>query len=88
MSKIDIANKVVCFGADGAKVFQVLKIVVIIQLVNKYCPFVVRIHFMAHWCNLVVQTLSSLTLVAKIEGLFFLLCTPTTTSPQKNIWSA
>jgi hypothetical protein len=71
MSKIDIANKVVYFGANGAKVFQGLETGVTIQLVNKYCPFVVGIHSMAHWCNLVVQTLSSLTLVTKIEGLFF-----------------
>jgi hypothetical protein len=35
---------------------------------------------MAHHCNLVVETLSFLTLVAKIEGLFFLR-TPTIANP-------
>jgi hypothetical protein len=54
MSKFDIANKVVCFGANGVIIFQGLEIGVTIQLVNKHCPFVVGIHSMAHWCNLVV----------------------------------
>ncbi len=71
MSKINIANKVVYFGANSVTIFQGLKISVTIQLVNKHRPFVVGIHSMARWYNLVVQTLSSLTLVAKIEGLFY-----------------
>ncbi len=69
MSKSNIANKVVCFGVNNVIVFQSLKIGVIIQLVNKHFPFVVGIHYMAHRCNFVVQILSSLTFVAKIEGL-------------------
>jgi hypothetical protein len=48
MSKIDIVNKVVCFRVDDVKVFQGLKTGVIVQLVNKYCPFDVGIHSMAH----------------------------------------
>ncbi len=63
----DISNKVVCFGVDGVTIFQGLKIGVIVQLVSKRCPFVVGIHYMAHQGNLILQTLSSLTLV-KIEG--------------------
>jgi len=70
MSKIDIATKVVCFGVNGVIIFHGLITGVTIQLVNKHCPFVVGIHFMAHFCNLVVQILSSLTLVANIESLF------------------
>jgi hypothetical protein len=71
MSKIDIANKIVCFRVDGVTIFQDLKTGVIVQLVSKHCPFVVGIQCMAHWWNLVVQILSSLTLVAKVEGLLF-----------------
>ncbi len=66
----NIANKVVYFGANSVTIFQGLKIGVTIQLVSKHCLFVVGIHCMAHQCNLVVQTLSSLTLVAKIQSLF------------------
>jgi hypothetical protein len=54
MLEIDIANKVVCFGFDGVIVFQGLKTDVTVHLVNKHFPFVVRIHCMAHQCNLVV----------------------------------
>jgi hypothetical protein len=39
MSKIDIANKVVCFGDDGVIVFQGLKISVIVQLISKHPTF-------------------------------------------------
>jgi hypothetical protein len=48
MSETNIANKVVYFGANGVTIFQSLKIGVIVQLVNKHCPFVVGIHYMAH----------------------------------------
>jgi hypothetical protein len=68
MLETNIANKVVCFGADGVRIFQSLKISVTIQLVSKHCLFVVGIDYMAHWCNLIVQTSSSLTFVVKIEG--------------------
>ncbi len=66
----DIYNKVVCFGVNSVTIFQGLKIGVTVQLVSKHCPFVVRIHRMAHQGNLIAQTLSSLTLVVKIEGFF------------------
>jgi hypothetical protein len=48
MLETNIVNKVVCFGANYVVVFQGLKTSVIIQLVSKHCPFVVRIHCMAH----------------------------------------
>ncbi len=54
MSETDITNKVVYFGANGVIIFQGLKIGVIVQSVSKHCPFVVGIHYMAHWCNFVV----------------------------------
>ncbi len=48
MPKTTIANKVVCFGVNGVIVFQGLKIGVLVQLISKHCPFVVRIHCMTH----------------------------------------
>jgi len=51
---VDVANKVVCFGVDSVTIFQGLKIGVTIQLMNKHNPFIVSIHCMAHWRNLVV----------------------------------
>jgi hypothetical protein len=39
------------------------------QLIAKHAPFVISIHYMAHRCNMVMQTISSLPLVAKSEAL-------------------
>jgi hypothetical protein len=68
---VDLANKVVRFGVDGVTIFEGLRTSVTIQLMNKHNPFLVGIHCMAHWSNLAMQTLSSLSLVVKIEALFF-----------------
>jgi hypothetical protein len=83
LSMIDVVNKAACFGAIGVTNFQGLKIDVTIQLMNKHNPFFVGIHCMAHRCNLVMQTFSSLFLVAKIEGFFFL-CILIIVNPLKN----
>ncbi len=71
VSMVDIANKVVCFGVDGVTIFQGLKTSVIVQFMNMHNHFIIGIHCMTHQCNLVVQTFSSLFLVAKIEALLF-----------------
>lgn len=54
MSKNNIANKVVYFRVDNVTIFQGLKTNVIVQLVNKHCLFVLRIHCMAHQCNFTI----------------------------------
>jgi hypothetical protein len=69
LSEGDLASRLVYFVVDGVTAFQGLKTRVIVQLVDKHAPFVTRLHCMAHMCNLVVQTLSKLSLVAKIEAL-------------------
>jgi hypothetical protein len=48
MLETNIANKVLCFGADNVIVFQGLKTGVIIQLISDHYPFIVGIHYMAH----------------------------------------
>lgn len=85
MSKIYLSIKVVCFGADGVTIFQGLKIGVIVQLTNKHCPFLIWIHCMAHWCNLDVENLSSLTLVVKIEALLASIYTYYIQSPKRHL---
>ncbi len=52
--EINIVNKVLCFGVNSVIVFHGLNIGVIVQLINKQYPFIVKIHCMAHRCNLVV----------------------------------
>ncbi len=46
--EMDIANKVVCFRADGITIFQGLKTSATIQLMAKHNPYIVNIHCMAH----------------------------------------
>jgi len=63
--KANIINEVVYSGANGVIVFQVLKMNVSVQLMDKHNPHIVDIHCMAHQCNLVIQTTSTLILVWK-----------------------
>jgi hypothetical protein len=67
LNETKVANKLVCFGANGVIVFQGLKPNVTTQLMQKHVPFVSGVHCMTHHTNIVVQTLSGLTLVAKIK---------------------
>jgi hypothetical protein len=70
MIEIDLANKLVCFGADGMIVFQGLKNGVTTKLMQNHAPFVSGVHCMAHCTNLAVQTLNNFSLVGKIEIFF------------------
>jgi hypothetical protein len=70
---------------DGVTIFQGLKIKVTMQLTNKHAPFVTRLHYMAHKCNLVTQTLSKLPLVIKIEMLLQSMYVYLTHSPKRHM---
>jgi hypothetical protein len=85
MSKIDLANKVVCFGVNGITIFQGLKIGVTIQLTNKHCPFLIGNHCMAHRCNLDFQTFSSVTFVVNVEALLASMYTYYSQSPKRHL---
>jgi len=69
LNETKVANTLVCFGANKLTIFQGFKFGVTTQLMHKHAPFVSSVHFMAHCTNMVVQTFSGLTLVAKIETL-------------------
>jgi hypothetical protein len=70
LNETKVANTLVCFGANKVTKFQGLKFGVTTQLMYKDVPFVSGMHFMARHTNLVVQTSTSLTLMANIETLF------------------
>ncbi len=69
MTKTDVANKLVCFGTNGVKIFQGLKNGVTTKLMQNHDPFMSGVHCMAHHTNMVVQTLSNLNFVGKIKSL-------------------
>jgi hypothetical protein len=58
----------ICFGADGASFFQGCGIGMTFQLKEKYVPYMMGQHYMAHRTNL-VQVLLNLPMVAKVEDL-------------------
>jgi hypothetical protein len=53
-----IAEKLICFGANGVNVFQGTKSGVTKQIKENYAPHSIGVHCMSHRTNLVVQTLS------------------------------
>jgi hypothetical protein len=54
VSKDQIAQKLICFGADGVNVCQGTKSGVTKQIKNNYAPHSIGAHCMAHCTNLEV----------------------------------
>ncbi len=75
LSETNLANKHVCFGVDKVTIFQGGKNGVIAQIMQKHAPFVSGVHCMAHRTNLVVQTLSFLSLLSEIKSMLVSMCT-------------
>jgi hypothetical protein len=63
------SKRLVCFGVNGASIFQGCCIRMITQLKEKYSPYMMGQHYMAHRTNLVVQALLNLRMVVKLEEL-------------------
>jgi len=61
--------KLTNFGVDGLSIIQGAKNGVIPHLKEMHGPFMLWVHYVAHQTNLVVQTLSKLPLISKIEVL-------------------
>ncbi len=60
-------SKLVSFGVDGVNTFQGLRPGITFQIQCQYVPFIMSMHYMVHWTNLTIQTLSNLSLVFHIE---------------------
>jgi hypothetical protein len=50
-------------------VFQGIKIGVIVQLKEDNAPFMISVHYISHYTNLIIQTLFKMCIVRKIEDL-------------------
>ena len=81
----DLSERLVCFGTDGDSVFQGCNTRVTVQLKSYNAPYMFGVHCMAHRTNLVVQTLSNLPLVAKVETLCERLYNYFTVSPKRHL---
>jgi hypothetical protein len=69
LSQQHLGEKLICFGADGAAVFQGTRSGVIQRLKEGFAPFVIPVHDFAHRTNLVVEALSGLPVLQKLETL-------------------
>ena len=69
LSQSAVAERLVCFGADGVTLFQGSRNGVTVQMVKHMAPFLFGVHCMAHRTNLAVEPLSNLPIVAKLEAL-------------------
>ena len=69
LEQLEVAKCLICFGADGASVFQGSRNGVTVQMKEHVAPFMFGIHCMVHRTNLAVEPLSNLPIVGKIESL-------------------
>jgi hypothetical protein len=59
----------VCLSTDGISTFQGVRYKVITLLRTQHAPYFIGIHCMAHITNLIMQSLSSMPMVSKLEDL-------------------
>jgi hypothetical protein len=69
LTRTEIAQRLISFGADGASVFQGQKGGVTKRLVDSVAPFLVGHHCVAHRVQLAAQKLSSFAMVERVEVL-------------------
>ena len=69
LSQAQIAERLICFAADGVSMFQGCRNGITLQLKEYVAPFLFGVHYMAHRTNLAVEPLSRLLLVSKLETL-------------------
>ncbi len=81
--EFDLASKFINFGANGVLIFQGVKSGVTTQLKEKFAPYMLKVHCVAHQTNLVVQKLLKLLLVFKIEAMLQSIYTYYFLSPKK-----
>ena len=66
---MELAQKLIYFDDDGAAVFYSSRNGVIQKLKERHFPYIIGFHDFAHYTNLVVEALSNLPVVQKLENL-------------------
>jgi hypothetical protein len=85
ISEMELVEKMIYFGADGAAVFQGSRNGVIQQLKEKHTPFVIGVHDFAHRTNLAVEALSNLPVVQRLKSLYKSLHSYFSASPKRHL---
>jgi hypothetical protein len=83
LTKDMIGKKLMTFGANGVSIFQGVKSRVTKQISDGWAPHSMGEHCMAHQTNLMIQTLSHLSMVNRIEGLLSTLYNYFCKSPKR-----
>lgn len=71
-----------CLIANGASTFQTIRFGITILMKTKQTPYFIKIHYMAHRTNLVLQSLSTMPMVFKLEDILQALYGYFSTSPK------
>ncbi len=72
-------------GVDGVSVFQGVKFGLIVLVRTQQAHYFIKIHCAAHQTNLVVQSLSSMLMVSKLENLLQSLYGYFSSSPKHHL---
>ena len=78
-----IREKLLCFSADGAAVFHVVRGGVTVQLQREFSLFLLAVHCGNHKTNLAMHVVSKTAIVSKGESLLSALHTYFSKSPKK-----
>jgi len=71
-----------CLIANDALTFQTIRSRITIIMKTKQMPYFIRIHYMAHIFNLIVQSFSIMPMVFKLEDILQELYGYFSTSPK------
>jgi hypothetical protein len=85
MKQSDFAEKLICFGADGAAVFTGARSGVMQRLKTEHAPYVISVHDFAHRTDLAVEAMSDLPFVQKLEALCKSLHSYFSVSPKRHL---
>ncbi len=83
MIQEETTKRLICFGADGASIFQGCHTGMTFQLKEIFFPYMMGQHCMAHQTNLAIQVLLNLPMVAKLEDLLSSQCFYFYSSPKR-----
>ena len=85
LPQLEVAKRLICFGANDASVFQSSRNGVTVQMREQVVPFMFGIHCMAHRNNHAVEPLSNLPIVAKLETLCQAMFSYFSQSPKRHL---
>ena len=85
LTREQIREKLLCFGADGAAVFHGVRGGVTVQLQQEFAPFLIGVHCSGHKTNLAMHVVSKTAIVSKGESLLSALHAYFSKSPKKSL---